>query len=208
MTKIKRMLIINIIFTVLGMGVSSALEIPLGHSEGTGRDSTDRIGYVDMERIFQIYPQTKSAKEDFLKKREKMREDLSAKEIRLQEVRQKMAVLESTLISKPPAQNPDVDPLFGNGEPAEKVSADSISQTKKELEELEIEFEEARSLAQKDLTAFESRQTQIIFGKIYSALQELADEEQVDLVVDKSSILFGSASIDLTEKLQKKVRGF
>ena len=45
-------------------------------------------------------------------------------------------------------------------------------------------------------------------GLIYKALKDLANEEQVTLVVDKSSILFGSAEIDLTDKLQQRVRGY
>ena len=48
----------------------------------------------------------------------------------------------------------------------------------------------------------------MILGKIYQALRDLAQEEQVTLVVDKASILYGDSAIDLTEKLQNKVRGY
>jgi Skp family chaperone for outer membrane proteins len=48
----------------------------------------------------------------------------------------------------------------------------------------------------------------MILGKIYQALRDVANEEQVVVVVDKSSILYGDANIDLTEKLQERVRGY
>ena len=39
------------------------------------------------------------------------------------------------------------------------------------------------------------------------ALVQLAEENNISLVVDKSSILYGQAAIDLTAKLRRRVRG-
>ncbi len=202
--------LLGVIFgaTVFSLGAVYALEIPLAGGQGV-EGSGNRIGFVDMERIFQIYPQTKDAKEDYFKKREKMREDLTAKERKLEEVKQRLAVLEATLLGlkKTGLDSGETQTSTDTAQGLEP-SADSITQTKVDLESLQKEYESARQQAEADLIGFEKRQTQIILGNIFSALKELAEEEQVTLVVDKSSILFGAADIDLTEKLQRRVRGF
>lgn len=198
--------------SVLGLLTATqiqALEIPL--SGGKGADAgASRIGYVDMERVFQVFPQTKDAKEDYFKRREKMREDLTLKERKVEDGKQKLAILEATLLGlrktgiEAGGVQGSTDSASGQG----TTSADSITQSKRDLEALQTELESTRAQAENDLVAFEKKQTQMILGKIFDALKELAEEDQVTLVVDKSSILFGSADIDLTEKLQRRVRGY
>ncbi|MBU2529544.1 MAG: OmpH family outer membrane protein, partial [Elusimicrobia bacterium] len=63
----------------------------------------------------------------------------------------------------------------------------------------EIEF--YRSQAETELLDFENRQTELILGKIYTILKELAIKEGVSVVIDKRSILFGNFAVDLTDKL-------
>ncbi len=199
--------------------VSSALDIPLTGG-GTGDTVGMKIGYVDMEKIFQLYPKTQDAKVDYSKQLKAKRAELAAREIELNQVKSKITVLEATLKNSPvPLGKSDVadgttppvgsdeavDPDMENLEAKEPAS---IAALKKELEDKMADFEEQKKRAQDDLFAFERRQSQTILGTIYQALRDLADEEQVTIVVDKSSILYGDANIDLTDKLQSKVRGY
>jgi len=169
---------------------------------------------VDLEQIFQIFPQTKFAKEDYSKRRMKMREALADKEEELLTIRRKITVLESTLKNiKEGAeegfkQEKSTDTVMNDFLEEIPDQSGAAQKLKEDLEQKEIELEDQRMRSVKELNAFEKQQSQIILGKIYKALKELALEEQVTLVVDKSSILFGSAEIDLTDKLQQKVRGF
>jgi hypothetical protein len=101
------------------------------------------------------------------------------------------------------------------GDPAAPDAADpaasvgqSVDNMKKDLNDKKSELEEMRRQAKADLASFEGQQSQLILGKIYQALRDVAVEEQVSVVVDKSSILYGDAAIDLTEKLQQRVRGY
>lgn len=177
-----------------------ALDIPLsGTSDGAGGA---KLGYVDMDRIFQIYPQTQAAKEDYLKQLKKKREQLGAKEAELKDIEGKISVLESTL-----KQGGAVNATDQSPDPMANASQ-SVGNMKSDLETKKAELLELRKQATADLAAFESQQSQLILGKIYQALRDVAVEEQVSVVVDKSSILYGDASIDLTEKLQQRVRGF
>lgn len=199
--------------------VTYALDIPLG---GGGSETNGmKIGYVDMEKIFQLYPKTQSAKQDYAKQLKAKRAELAKTEAELAAVQSKLTVLESTLKggtqplgnsdvvdgSTPPVTSMDenIDPNLENAEAKEPAS---ITNLRKELQDKKADFEDQKKRAQDDLVAFERRQSQIILGNIYQALQDLAEEEQVSIVVDKSSVLFGAANIDLTDKLQNKVRGF
>ncbi len=134
---------------------TSALEIPLAGAagaEGTGQ----KIGYVDMERIFQTYPQTKDAKEDFFKRRDKMREDLTAKERKLEEVKQQLAVLEATVLSfkKGSAGDTATQISSATADGVDLTNPDSVTKKKKELETLQSEYESSRKHAETDLIAF------------------------------------------------------
>ena len=201
--KMKNGFAVAIIMAALISRSAGALDIPL--SGGTEAGGGIKIGYVDMDRIFQVYPQTQAAKEDYAKQLKKKREQLAAKESELREVEGRISVLESTM--KQGGAPPAVDGAPPAEDPLASVSQ-SVGKMKDELDSRKTELVELRKQATADLAAFESQQSQMILGKIYQALRDVAVEEQVAVVVDKSSILYGDASIDLTDKLQQRVRGF
>lgn len=74
--------------------------------------------------------------------------------------------------------------------------------------ELKAKEEELRSfqrMAERELLEYESRKTELLLGRIYVALKELAAKEEVSVVVDKRNILYGQKAVDLTDKLIKKL---
>lgn len=175
----------------------NGLEIPLVGTEAGGGKGGANIGYVDMDHIFRIFPQTLSAKEDYMKQLKRKRDQLAEKEKELEAVKSRMSVLENTLKDYSTA-----------GAPAPADGSTPTPALQKELEEKQAEYEDIRKQAANDLATFESQQSQMILGKIYQALKELANEQQISVVVDKSSVLYGDATIDLTQKLQERVRGY
>ncbi|MCG2725847.1 MAG: OmpH family outer membrane protein [Elusimicrobia bacterium] len=74
-----------------------------------------------------------------------------------------------------------------------------------ELKKARKEIEIYRSQTELELLDYENRQTEIILGKIYMILKELAIKEGVSVVIDKRSILFGNFAVDLTDKLLMKL---
>lgn len=81
----------------------------------------------------------------------------------------------------------------------------AISSKEKELAGLESALRTEQRRAEKDLLDQESRKTELILGRIYFLLRELAVSEGVSVVIDKRSILFGHAAVDLTGKLLEKL---
>lgn len=78
---------------------------------------------------------------------------------------------------------------------------------KKEAEVVtrEAELRQAQRQAERELLEYESRKGELLLGRIYVALRELAIKEEVSVVVDKRNILYGQSAVDLTPKLLKKL---
>ena len=77
----------------------------------------------------------------------------------------------------------------------------------KELAEKERDYKKHQADAEKNLLDIESRRTEILLGKIHRVVQDIARQEGVSVVVDKTSILYGHDAVDLTEKVMKKLKG-
>jgi Skp family chaperone for outer membrane proteins len=58
---------------------------------------------------------------------------------------------------------------------------------------------------EKELLEYESHRSEILLGRVYIALKELATREGVSVVVDKRNILFGHSAVNLTDKLLLKL---
>lgn len=69
----------------------------------------------------------------------------------------------------------------------------------------ETDLRQAQLRAERELLEYESRKSELLLGRIYTALKELAIKEEVSVVVDKRNILYGQNAVDLTGKLLKKL---
>lgn len=74
-----------------------------------------------------------------------------------------------------------------------------------DLKKAEDELKVYQKQAEKELLDYESRRTELILGRIYIAIKELATKESVSVVVDKRNILYGQNAVDLTGKLLEKL---
>ena len=102
-----RFILVMVLSALAWSHASWGLEIPLaGATAGSDATRNGAIGYVDMDKIFQIYPQTQAAKEDYSKQLAKKRTLLAEKEAALTEIQSRAAVLESTLKQGAPPSAP------------------------------------------------------------------------------------------------------
>lgn len=74
-----------------------------------------------------------------------------------------------------------------------------------ELTSKEEELRLFQRQTEKELLEQESRRSEVLLGRIYVALKELAIKEEVSVIIDKRNILFGQKAVDLTAKLLKKL---
>jgi len=83
---------------------------------------------------------------------------------------------------------------------------EKIKARQAELALKEEAFRAHQEQLEKDLLDIENRRSEMLLGKIYDAIREVARESGVSVVVDKSQILFGQDSVDLTDKVVKKLQ--
>jgi hypothetical protein len=76
-----------------------------------------------------------------------------------------------------------------------------------ELARKESEAREQQAAAEQSLLDLEARKAEMILGKLYRAVQEVARREGVSVVVDRGAILYGHNAVDLTEKVLAYVKG-
>jgi len=84
---------------------------------------------------------------------------------------------------------------------------EKIAQKTHELERKQAQARDEQEAAEKNLLDLESRKSEILLGKIFKAVQEVARRESVSVVVDKTGILYGHNAVDLTEKVLKYLKG-
>lgn len=81
-----------------------------------------------------------------------------------------------------------------------------LAERGKLLTDKESEFKTYQGQVEKNLLELEDKKTEILLGKIYHAVQEVAREEGISVVVDRTQILFGHKAMDLTDKVLKKLK--
>lgn len=81
----------------------------------------------------------------------------------------------------------------------------ALTRKERELSLKEEELRQAQRQSERELLEYEGRKSELILGRIYVALKELALKEEVSVIIDKRNILFGQNAVDLTGKLLKKL---
>ncbi len=137
-----------------------------------------RIAVVDMQKLFNSYPGTQSAK-DKLK-------DLEQK---------KMSDLQDT------AQ--EVKDLKSDLSDSTVLSEKERARKEKELQEKEATLEQAQNDAQKELMNQESEMTQDIVDKIKAIVAGVAKDKGIDLVLDQDKTVYAKDAVDLTDDVLK-----
>ncbi len=186
------------------------------------------IGFVDTQRVFRAFPETVKAKENFEEAVRQAEEQVNSRKAGLLRLRseldalkvQRAAAAQPAPVPAPTAQAVNVSsptlavavatpaPAALTPAPAATVALDEeIARKTAELARQESSAREEQAAAEKNLLDLESRRSEILLGKIYRAVQEVALREGISVVVDKSGIIYGHSAVDLTDKVLKYLRG-
>lgn len=80
-----------------------------------------------------------------------------------------------------------------------------IDDLERKIEENEKYIRDLKKAFDDELSKKAKKDNDIILKKIYDAIEDVAIKEGVSVVVDKKNILFGRKTVDLTEKVIKKL---
>lgn len=69
------------------------------------------------------------------------------------------------------------------------------------------EYTDYKKKNEKDLKEYEKNKTLALMGELYKIIEDLAKEENISIVIEKTNVLYGSGGIDLTNKILERLRG-
>lgn len=197
-----------------------ALEVPLRRS---GDKMPGAVAVVDMDKVFQTFPDTAKARNEYYDQVAKRRAVLDDQDKKLADLRTKLAALNTLMAASTATVNAQALSTASTTTGID-VSTDSTSTTtlsgvsssldawspdvsEQDLKEMEASHAQARVDALKSLQDLADRRTLQIMGRLYDALVQLCDERGVALVIDKSQVLYGQPALDLTDALTRRIRG-
>ncbi|MFH1379266.1 MAG: OmpH family outer membrane protein [bacterium] len=76
-----------------------------------------------------------------------------------------------------------------------------------EIIKLTDELEKFRKDSEVNLLQFEERKSREILEKLYRILEQIAQEEKLDIILDKNYVLYGRPAVDLTGRLKGRLAG-
>ncbi|MFN3967239.1 MAG: OmpH family outer membrane protein, partial [Endomicrobiia bacterium] len=88
-----------------------------------------------------------------------------------------------------------------------EILESQLQEKKNILEEKNKEYEELKEKIKIELKEFEKSKTMTIMADLYKIIKELAEEENISIVVEKGNILYGLPNIDITDKVIERLRG-
>ncbi|MBI3292078.1 MAG: OmpH family outer membrane protein [Elusimicrobia bacterium] len=117
-----------------------------------------------------------------------------------------------TISSAPPTSSTttvpgSVSPSTGIVRQTPMRKQDELAAKRQELAKLETAFQDLRRQIEQEIHRMEEEKSLAVMARIYRALEEVANEESVTLIVDRQHVLYSKSALDLTEAVKQRLRG-
>jgi outer membrane protein len=163
----------------IALTASSATSVRTADAAGP---ATTKVGVVDLERTLYETPAGKRASEAFEKTRKSKQAELDTKQKDLQKYAAELDKQATVL-------KPEV-----------------LREKKADLEKRFVELQQLYVKLERDLAGERAKLIQDLLKKASPIIQEIAKGEGVSLVVDQSAVLWADTSLDLTAKLNARMK--
>jgi len=171
-----------------GLAVSPLVTTLTAHAAGgtapagNAAPTSMRIGIIDIERTLYDTAAGKRASDAFDKEREKSQQELDKDQKELQK------------------DAADLD------KQATMLKPEVLKQKRDDLEKRFVELNKKYAKLERDLAEARSKAIQGLLAQAQPIIKEIAKSENVDLILDQSAVLYSDSKIDLTEKLNDKMK--
>jgi len=223
---------LSILFTTFLL----TLSYPLFNIEIPTKDITViRIGVVDMNKVLNEYPLTQKLQQDIDNfKQNKMAEIVSIEKEIEELMKQKLVInteieqlktqlaqigvsaTTSTIISSESISSTEFiqssTTVVAQSEQVEQIKK-NIEDKQKNLQQIEQEINTKKQIVKQKQTEIESEIEKMkqkteaeIYAELYKIIKQIAQQEGLNVVIDKSGILYGEPEIDITDKVLKKIK--
>ena len=147
---------------------------------GPGRaEDLDKVGYVDMDRVFDEYTETQKASQELNKEINARRKEITKLENEITSLREELNTQEALLSKEERLKR------------AQEINQ-KIFDLQKYVRDVEM-----------DLARKEETMTKKLITAIYNVVQEIGRKEGYTLILRKDSILYGGEGMDLTDEVIK-----
>ncbi|MDI6751273.1 MAG: OmpH family outer membrane protein [bacterium] len=136
------------------------------------------IAFIDSQKVFSSHPETRNASEALNKEVEQKQTELKVAEEEILAMREELT-----------------KPL------SEEARRRKEATIKVKLEKLEKSRQSALSSLEEKRTKLEAE----INKKIYEAIEVLAKEKGIDLILDKNSVIYGTPTSEITDEIIERV---
>jgi Skp family chaperone for outer membrane proteins len=226
----------NFCLSILFITFLLTLSYPLFNIEIPTKDITViRIGVVDMNKVLNEYPLTQKLQQDIDNfKQNKMAEIVSIEKEIEELMKQKLVInteieqlktqlaqisvsaTTSTIISSESISSTKFiqssTTVVAQSEQVEQIKK-NIEDKQKNLQQIEQEINTKKQIVKQKQTEIESEIEKMkqkteaeIYAELYKIIKQIAQQEGLNVVIDKSGILYGEPEIDITDKVLKKIK--
>lgn len=192
-----------------------------------------RVGVVDMDKILQEHPITEKVQQEISLLKHNRDAEIASIEKELEDlIKQKLTIvteieqLESQLnqlsVSTPTTETittSDTEKPVSSIQTTEPVSQQieqiksNIETKKKNLEQIDQtitdkkqQVKQKRDELNVEIEKIKQKTEMQLYAELYQIIQQIAQQENLNIIIDKSGILYGESNIDITEKVLKKLK--
>ncbi len=142
-----------------------------------------KIGYVNLEMVFDQYKKTAESREEFEKEREIQQKEIAKKQEELRKAQESYEKKKDVL------------------KPEEKKKSEE------EIQRLQQEFYNYVGLANQKLDDKKNQLIEARLKEIHEAIKEFATKEKYDFILNSQAVFFGLEGTDVTEQLIRFLNG-
>ena len=167
---------------MLGCGLAVSPFVASTFADAAGGTTGTKIGVIDIEKTLYETPAGKRASDKFDKTRQAKQGELDKQQKQLQQ------------------DAADLD------KQASMYKPEVLKQKRDELEKKFVDLQQLYMKLERDLAGERANLIQDLLKQASPIIEDIAKQEGVDLIVDQSAVLWADKKIDLTEKLNAKMK--
>ncbi|MCK4532785.1 OmpH family outer membrane protein [bacterium] len=194
----------------------------------------ERIGYVDIKKVFKEFPKTREAKQKLkvkikLKKEEieKRKEEIKKEKEEIEKEREKIKKSEArekstefdikkgtaTVVGiqsekkKEELEQDEIQEITDEFEvEKDTTTVETIEDREMQILHKEKELKEFIKQTKKEIISRDKDYVETVLEMIYDVIEKVGHEEGISIILDKKEILYGKEVLDITDKVLERLK--
>ena len=192
----------------------------------------ERIGYVDIKRVFDEFPKKQKTKQKLEEKINLKKEEIKRQKEEIEKQKEEIKKLKENAMEKESTEfkiekntitlqgvqieKNEKDGKLKRDKIQEKTSEFKVEQdtaTVKTIYEQQMHIlqkekalKEFIKKAGKEINSLDREYTEVILGIIYEAVKKVGREQGISMIFDKREVLYGKEVLDITDKVLERLK--